>query len=392
MPDWKKTRAAMAADHDRLAGVLGRPPRLHAGLFALRLYRIGHWLFQHGHKTPARLMWAANMLLTGADIDNGSVIGPGCILRNPRGIVMYGILGPDCTLEACSGFGGKSRGAVEAIRDGLRFLPEIGARCVLGGRVVVQGGIQVGDDCTILPGCTVHQDLPANSTIQSRPGAWRSIRLALHRRRRPDDLGATRLGAVIRADVMRCVLENASSDVKVGAVRFWAHLILPSVQGVVLFRLSRALHVRGWRRGAALLARINRTVYGLTIHPASEIGPGLFCPHPVGVSVCGRAGPLLSLYPHCSVGPENWPGMTSDLPADSPVLGTDVGIGAHSEVVGALRLGDLVMVGVAVRVARDIADGLTVVPRRNWILVTPDEARTGSGPGDIAGMQPQAAD
>ncbi|WP_431284854.1 hypothetical protein ACQW02_08595 [Humitalea sp. 24SJ18S-53] len=382
MTDWTTTRAAMAADHDRLAAVLGRPPRLHAGLWALRLYRVGHWLHRRGHKTPARLLWSFNLLLTGADLECAVVIGPGCVMRKPRGVIMYGAIGPDCTLGTQCGVGGLLRGA-PAPRGERGLRPDVGARCVLGDRSLVLGSAVIGDDCTITAGCTVLQDLPAGSTIERRPGAWRTMRMGLHRRPRPAHAGDATLGAVIRTDVARSVMENAGTHAAVGAIRFWAHLILPAVQGVVLFRLAHALHARGWRRAAALLARINTKVYGLTIHPGSRIGPGIFIPHTVGVSFCGSAGPLLSLFPFCSVGPGTWPGLRSDLPADAPVLGTDVGIGAQAEVVGAVTLGDLVLVGVQARVERDIAEGLTVVPRPNWHHVPP--------PADIAGMQPQAA-
>lgn len=387
MTDWTTTRAAMAADRHRLALMLGRTPRLHAGLLALRIYRIGRWLHQRGHKAPARLLWAVNLLLTGADLGCAEVIGAGCVISDPRGIIIYGTLGPDCTLGRRSGIGGLLRGTPPP-PGGRGLRPQLGARCVLENNALVLGGAVIGDDCTLGEGCTVLTDLAAGSTVTARPAAWRAMRMGLHRRPRPDLANAETLGGVIRTDVARSVLENSGSETPIGFLRFWGHLILPALQALVLFRLAHALHVLGWRRTSALLTRIVSAVYGLLIHPASEIGPGAFIPHTYGVRFCGRSGPLLSLFPHSTVGPQTWPELGADLPADVPLLGADVGVGAQANIVGGVRVGDLVLVGVKVSVSRDIADGLTAVPQRNWSYLT----STVGTSDNVAGMEPEAAD
>jgi serine O-acetyltransferase len=387
MTDWTTTRAAMAADRARLAAMLGRPPRLHTGLLALRMYRIGHWLHGRGHKALARLLWALNLLLTGADLDCAETIGAGCVMPNPRGVVVYGAVGPDCTLGRQFGIGGLLRGAAPP-PGGRGPRPQLGARCVLGDRALVLGSALIGDDCKIDDDCVVLTDLPAGSEIEVRSAAWRTMRMDLQRRPRPDPAGVKGLAAVIRTDVARSVMENSGSDARIGFLRFWGHLILPALQGLVLFRLAHALHSHGWWRAAILLTRINSAVYGLLIHPASQIGPGAFIPHTIGVRFCGRAGPLLSLFPQSSVGPQAWPELGADLPDDVPLLGTDVGVGAQAEVVGGVRLGDLVLVGVKAHVARDIADGLTAVPRPNWRQRPRPDASADREAGNVAGMQP----
>ncbi len=389
MTDWVTTRAAMAADHHRLVTVLGRRPRFHAGLLALRLYRIGHWLHGRGNKLPARLIWALNLMLTGADIECAEDIGPGCVMPVPRGIIIYGSMGPDCTLGYRCGVGGLLRGAKPPV-GGRGMRPGVGARCVLGARTLVLGNGAIGDDCIIGDDCVVLTDLPAGSNIIARPAAWRTMRMDLQHRPRPDAAGVEGLGATIRTDVSRSVMENSGSDAKIGFLRFWGHLVLPPLQGVVLFRTAHALHAAGWRRAAVLLTRLNNAVYGMLVHPASEIGPGIFAPHTVGLRFCGRAGPMLTLFPHSDVGPAAWPALGAELPADAPVLGSNVGLGAQAVVVGGVRLADHVMVGVKAHVARDIAEGLTAVPRSNWLhRLRPDAGD--AAPGDVSGMQPQAA-
>ncbi|UPY36721.1 hypothetical protein [Sediminicoccus sp. KRV36] len=387
MSDWATTRAAMTADQARLALILGRSPRLHAGLWALRIYRLGRWLHQRNHKAAARFLWALNLLLTGADLGCAEVIGAGCVILDPRGVIIYGTVGPDCTVGRGSGIGGLLRGALPP-PGGRGLHPHLGARCILGRHSLVLGGTVIGDDCTLGEGCTVLTDLPAGSSITARPAAWKAMRIGLHRRPRPDLAGAKTLGGVIRTDVARCVTENSGSDERVGFLRFWGHLILPAVQALVLFRLSHALHARGWRRSSVLLTRLNAAVYGVLIHPASEIGPGLFIPHTIGVRFCGRAGPLLSMFPQSAVGPETWPELGAELPADVPLLGADVGVGAQASVVGSVRVGDLVLVGVKVNLTRDIADGLTAVPQRNWSYL----AKNADASAALTGMEPEAAD
>ena len=387
-------RALNAADRAALEAHLGRRVGWwQAGRMAIRLQRLGHAALRRGWKGPSRLIWATNLLLTGADLENAAVFGPGCVIAAPRGVIIYGDLGAGCVLGTRVALGGVLRGLPK--EPGMRVSrPDVGAGCMLADGSTVLGSINIGAGSRIGPGCMVLSDLPAGATIVTRLSAWRTIRVDMPRCPRPPLPAQPTLLATLRSDLVRMVNENATGEPPAGGLRFWSHLILPPLQGVMLFRLSHALHAGGWRRGAALLARVNKAVYGLAIHPASEIGPAMFCPHTVGVSFCGRAGPLLSLFPYCYIGPENWPDMTADMPADSPVLGSDVGIGANAEVVGTPRLGDGVMVGVAARVERDIAAGLAAVPRRNWTFVTQDGAGAdaGSGRGDIAGMQPQTTD
>lgn len=369
-------RALAAADRAALEAHLGRRVGWwHAGRMALRLQRLGHATLRRGWKWPARLIWASNLMLTGADLENAAVFGPGCVMAEPRGIIIYGDLGAGCVLGARVGVGGLLRGLPkEPSLRGPR--PDVGADCVLGADSMVLGTIDVGARCRIGPGCMVMSDLPADTVIVARPGAWRTMRVDMYRRPRPPLPEQPRLLATLRSDVARMVNENATSEPPTGGLPFWGHLILPALQATLLFRLAQALHRRGWRHPAAWLTRAIDAVYGLRIHPASEIGPAMLVPHAVGVHFCGRAGPLLALYPHSHTGPETWPALTADLPDAVPVLGRDVGVGASARVTGAVTLGDGAMIGVAATVTRDIAAGLSVVPRPNWVQVGEPAAAT----------------
>lgn len=362
-------RSLIAADRAALEAYLGRRVGWwHPGRMALRLQRVGHAALRRGWRWPARIVWATNLMLTRADLENAAVFGPGCVMPAPRGVIIYGDLGPGCVVGARVGVGGLLRGLPKA--PGLRGpRPDVGAGCVLEADSMVLGTIDIGPRCWIGSGCMVMTDLPAGAAVAVRPGAWRTMRVDMYRKQRPPLPAVPRLLATLRSDVARMVNENATTAPPSGGLRFWGHLILPALQATLLFRLAHALHRRRWRRAAAWLTRAVHAVYGLLIHPASEIGPAMLVPHVVGVRFCGRAGPLLALYPHSQTGPEAWPDLTADLPDAVPVLGRDVGVGASARVVGAVHLGDGSMIGVAATVTRDIGAGLSVVPRPNWVRV-----------------------
>ena len=360
-------RALNAADRAALEAHLGRRVGWwQAGRMAMRLQRLGHAALRRGWKWPSRFIWATNLMLTGADLENNAVFGPGCVIAAPRGVIIYGDIGAGCVLGARAGVGGLLRGLPKAA--GTRWSrPDVGAGCLLADGSMVLGSIEIGAGSRIGPGCMVMSDLPAGAAILARPGAWRTMRVDMYRRARPPLPARPGLLATLRSDVARMVNENATGEPPAGGLRFWGHLILPALQATLLFRVAHALHRRGWRHPAAWLTRAINAVYGLLIHPASEIGPAMLIPHAQGVRFCGRAGPLVGLYPHSWTGPESWPALTADLPDVAPRLGRDVGVGASARVTGAVTLGDEVMIGVAATVTRDIAAGLSVVPRPNWV-------------------------
>src|SRR5690349_23906639 len=103
MTDWTTTRAAIIADRARFRAVLaaepgGRLGRLpEAGFLAVLIYRLAHWLRARGWRVTGRLLWLANITLTGADIDIRSSIGPGLVLRHPRACAIHGRVGANCT-------------------------------------------------------------------------------------------------------------------------------------------------------------------------------------------------------------------------------------------------------------------------------------------------------
>ncbi len=367
---WADTRAAMAADSRRLTELCGgRPKPLHRGLWALRLYRLARWL-RLGCRLnlPSRFLWALNMVLTGADLDPASPIGGGAVLRDPRGVIIYGTIGANVTIGGRGGTGTLLR-AEPAAEDALASSSSLGDGVVLGKDAFVLGIHHVGHGAHIGDDCAVMDDIPDGAVLVSRTPAWRAVRVRVHGREMPEP-GYRGLFACIRSDVARTVLENGGST-DIGPMRFWGHLLFPGVAGIALFRVAHALHSSGWRRLASVVARVVQAWSGMTIHPGSIIGSGLYVPHPVTVRFCGSAGRNLGLYPYASVGPEIWPALSARLDhAELPDLGNEVRISAGGAVVGPVRIGDDATVGVKAVVTRDLGAGLSAVPRRNWHYAT----------------------
>jgi serine O-acetyltransferase len=174
--------------------------------------------------------------------------------------------------------------------------------------------------------------------------------------------------ALMRGDFARTVQE-CTMGTKVGRLRRLAHLMVPSAYCALLFRLAHLLHAKDWRRLAAMVTLANRSLCGVMLHPASVIGPGLFVPHPVGVTFCGRAGANLTIYPMGYVCPAAFPGWLAAAPADWPRLGGNVRIGTYAAVIGDVAVGDNAIVGVHVVIRTDLPAGLSAVVRPNWRTV-----------------------
>jgi serine O-acetyltransferase len=193
--------------------------------------------------------------------------------------------------------------------------------------------------------------------------------------------GATWRGMseLVRRDFARTV-EECTRGAPLGRLRRLGHLIVPSAFCAIIFRIAHLLHANGWWRLGAMIALLNQRICGVMLHPASEIGPGLFIPHPVGVTFCGRAGTNLSIYPIGYIAPAVFPGWRNHIQPDWPRLGDNVRIVTAATVIGNVSVGNNALIGVHVVLRSDIDDSMVVLVRPNWRLnrkgdvVVPDAA------------------
>ena len=120
---------------------------------------------------------------------------------------------------------------------------------------------------------------------------------------------------------------------------------------LVLFRLSSSQSIP--RLPRALIAEFYKVlvswIFGIEIPSGTDIGPGLQLHHATGLVVNRHAvlGAGCVLRHGCTIGNKE-PG------APAPVLGDCVSLGAASHVIGAVRLGDRVEVGVGAVVLQDV--------------------------------------
>jgi len=137
----------------------------YAGLHAVWLYRINHWLWNHGLFLLGRWLSQVARLLTGIEIHPAAKIGRRLFIDHGLGVVIgeTAIVGDDVTLYQGVTLGGTGK------ELGKRH-PTIEDRVVVGGGAKILGNITVGTNCRIGAGSVVLRNVPADSTVVGVPG------------------------------------------------------------------------------------------------------------------------------------------------------------------------------------------------------------------------------
>lgn len=202
--------------------------------------------------------------------------------------------------------------------------------------------------------------------------------------------------------------------------------ILTSWAGVQALLAHRAAHALLEARVPLLpraIAYTTRSVTGVEIHPAAEIGKQFFIDHGSGVVIgeTARIGDCVTLYQGVTLG-----GTGFQRGKRHPTLGDNVTVGSGAKLLGPIAVGDGAKIGANTVVVEDVPAGATVVgnpghpvrvegkrvegPDADWIHL-PDpvaeaikalserlaeierrlaEIDGGEGPGDAPGIPPKA--
>ncbi|HOJ00852.1 MAG TPA: serine O-acetyltransferase [Anaerolineaceae bacterium] len=144
------------------------------------------------------------------------------------------------------------------------------------------------------------------------------------------------------------------------AARNWVEVALcyAGVHAIWNHRIAHWL----WKRNLKLLARwasqLSRFFTGIEIHPAAQIGSGLFIDHGMSLVIgeTSIVGKNVTMYHNVTLG-----GVSLQKGKRHPTIGDDVVIGAGAQVLGAITVGNCSRIGANAVVVKDVPPDSVVV-------------------------------
>ena len=135
-------------------------------------------------------------------------------------------------------------------------------------------------------------------------------------------------------------------------------LAWPGVQALLAHRLASRLFEAGLPLPARLIATVTRSLTGIEIHPAAEIGPGLFIDHGMGVVIGETAeiGEDVTIYQGVTLG-----GTGFATGKRHPTVEDCVTIGSGAKLLGPIVVGHGAKIGANTVVIHDVPPNSTVV-------------------------------
>jgi serine O-acetyltransferase len=166
------------------------------------------------------------------------------------------------------------------------------------------------------------------------------------------------IGATI-AEIRRDVAAAQSRDPAAAGVGTGEILLVwPGVQALLAHRVANLLFRADVPLVPRLIALVSRSVTGIEIHPAAEIGPGLFIDHGMGVVIgeTAKVGADVTIYQGVTLG-----GTGFATGKRHPTVEDCVTIGSGAKLLGPIVVGHGAKIGANTVVIHDVPPNSTVV-------------------------------
>ncbi|HPG42502.1 MAG TPA: DapH/DapD/GlmU-related protein [Acholeplasmataceae bacterium] len=153
--------------------------------------------------------------------------------------------------------------------------------------------------------------------------------------------------------MMKCTVEDVRAVKKFDPAASNCFMIYFTYPGVIALRRHRRAH-KLWNKGFLNLARIisyrTRRITGIDIHPAAQIGHGVFIDHGMGTVIGETAviGDNCVLYHGVTLGAN-----TFEKVDRHPKLGNNVIVYANATLIGPIHIGDHSIVAAGAVVVKD---------------------------------------
>jgi serine O-acetyltransferase len=132
----------------------------------------------------------------------------------------------------------------------------------------------------------------------------------------------------------------------------------PGLHALIAHRVAHSLRVRGLTGLPRVIAYASRAITGIEIHPAAEIGDGLFIDHGIGVVIGETAaiGANVTLYQGVTLG-----GTGFATGKRHPTVQDNVTIGSGAKLLGPITIGHGAKIGANAVVIHEVPPNSTVV-------------------------------
>jgi serine O-acetyltransferase len=169
----------------------------------------------------------------------------------------------------------------------------------------------------------------------------------------------------VRADIHRLTRLETGTRRKLGTILF-----SPGLHAVLLYRLSRWLHLHHMEYLAIVITYFNSILTGAQISSQAVIGKGLAIYHPQATAIGAKA--VIGNY--CTLVHSNTIGQLYGAD-DRPIIGDYLYAAAGAKILGKIEIGNNVTVGANAVVINSLPDGVIAAAAPARIIV-----RAGSAP------------